>query len=170
MAFGQGLTATMLQMASAFSSIVNGGTYYQPHLVDKQIASGGAVKNTSPKIVKKNVIKPSVSLQMQQLLEYVFTQNHGVYQTGLHPGYNVGGKTGTGQIPFNGGYKVGDYNGTYLGFVGGDKPQYVVAVLVNQPNLPGFESAGSQGAAPIFGKIADSLINDFGVDSISTPN
>ena len=167
MAFGQGLTATMLQMASAFSSIVNGGTYYQPHLVDQQISAGGAVQNNPAKVVRKNVIKPTVSVEMQQLLEYVFTQNYNVYQTDLHPGYNVGGKTGTGQIPFNGGYKVGVYNGTYLGFVGGDKPQYVVAVLVDSPNLSGFESAGSQGAAPIFGKIADSLINDFGVDSVS---
>jgi cell division protein FtsI/penicillin-binding protein 2 len=156
MAFGQGLTATITQMAAAFSSIVNGGTYYQPHLVDAK-----------PKIIRQNTVKQAVSADMQQLLEYVYTQNHNVYQSNLHPGYNVGGKTGTGQIPYKGGYKDGVYNGTYLGFVGGDTPQYVVAVLVNAPNLPGFESAGSQGAAPIFGKIADALINDFGVSSIS---
>jgi len=167
MSFGQGLTATILQMASALSSVINGGTYYQPHLIDSQITSTGKTISTQPKILKKGVVKPAVGQQLQQLMEYVFQQNYNVYGTDLHPGYNVGGKTGTGQIAENGGYKAGIYNGTFLGFVGGDQPQYVVAVLVNSPNLPGFESAGSQGAAPIFGKVADMLINDFNVEPIS---
>jgi cell division protein FtsI/penicillin-binding protein 2 len=87
-----------------------------------------------------------------------------VYSSRLHPGYVIGGKTGTAQIAQpGGGYKDGVYNGTFLGFVGGDKPQYVAAVLVNTPDLPGYESAGAQAAAPIFGNIADMLINDFNV-------
>ncbi len=167
MSFGQGLTATILQMAAALSSVINGGTYYQPHLIDSQTTAGGKTVTTSPKVLKSNVVKPAVGQQLQQLMEYVFQQNYNVYGTDPHPGYNVGGKTGTGQIAENGGYKVGVYNGTFLGFVGGDQPQYVVAVLVNSPDLPGFESAGSQGAAPIFGKAADMLINDFGVEPIS---
>lgn len=162
--FGQGVSVTMLQMAAAEASILNGGTYYAPHLVDQVISPAGAVTRTKVKVVRGNVVKPAVSSQIQQLMEYVFTENHGVYESDLHPGYNVGGKTGTGQIPDKGGYKVGVYNGTFVGFVGGDKPQYVIAVLVNAPDLPGFETAGAQAAAPIFGKIADSLINDFGVN------
>ena len=167
MSFGQGLTATILQMAAALSSVINGGTYYQPHLIDSQTTAGGKTVTISPKVLKSNVVKPAVGQQLQQLMEYVFQQNYNVYGTDPHPGYNVGGKTGTGQIAENGGYKVGVYNGTFLGFVGGDQPQYVVAVLVNSPDLPGFESAGSQGAAPIFGKAADMLINDFGVEPVS---
>ena len=164
MAFGQGLTATVLQMASALSSVINGGTYYKPHLVDSVTSSSGKTTQSGTTVVKRNVVKPAVGQQLQSLMEYVFNQNHGVYGADAHPGYNVGAKTGTGQIADNGGYKVGVYNGTFLGFVGGDTPQYVVAVLVNSPNLSGFESAGSQGAAPIFGKVADMLINDFGVE------
>lgn len=164
MAFGQGLTATPLQMAAAVSSVLNGGTYYKPHLIDSVTSSTGKVIKTQPTVVRRNVVKPVVGQELQSLMEYVFEQNHGVYESDDHPGYNVGGKTGTGQIASNGGYKVGVYNGTFLGFVGGDKPQYVVAVLADSPNLPGFESAGAQGAAPIFGKIADMLINDFGVE------
>lgn len=167
MAFGQGMTATILQMASALSSVINGGTYYKPYLVDSFTSNNGKLTQTKPTVVRRNVVKPAVSQQLQSLMEYVFEQNHGVYESDDHPGYNVGGKTGTGQIASNGGYKVGVYNGTFLGFVGGDKPQYVVAVLANAPNLPGFESAGAQGTAPIFGKIADMLINDFGVEPIS---
>jgi cell division protein FtsI/penicillin-binding protein 2 len=167
MAFGQGYTATILQMGAALSSVLNRGTYYQPHLIDSQTAASGKTTVTTPKVLEKNVVKPATSLQLQQLMEYVFQQNYNVYETDLHPGYNVGGKTGTGQIAANGGYKEGVYNGTFMGFVGGDQPQYVVAVLVNSPQLTGFESAGAQGAAPIFGKVADMLINDFNVEPIS---
>jgi cell division protein FtsI/penicillin-binding protein 2 len=170
MSFGQGQTETMLQMAAALSAVVNGGTYYRPHLIDEQIAAGGATKPTGAPVVKRNVVKPGTASGLQSLMEYVYTQNHDKYGTNLHAGYNIGGKTGTGQIPFKGGYKVGIYNGTFLGFVGGDKPQYVIAVLTNEPQLPDFESAGSQGAAPIFGKIADSLINDFGVEAATSQN
>jgi cell division protein FtsI/penicillin-binding protein 2 len=166
-AFGQGISVTMLQMAAALSSAINGGTYYRPHLVDQVISPGGSPKTVQTQIVKKNVVKPNISLEIQNLMEYVFSENHGLYQSNMHPGFNIGGKTGTGQIPYAGGYKVGVYNGTFIGFVGGNKPQYVIDVLVNAPDLPGFETAGAQAAAPIFGKIADSLINDFGVDSVN---
>lgn len=170
MSFGQGQTETMLQMAAGLSSVINGGTYYRPHLVDQEISANGAVKQTGAPVVKRNVVKPSTAQGVQELMEYVFDKNYDIYASHLHPGYNIGGKTGTGQIPYQGGYKVGIYNGTFLGFVGGDKPQYVIAVLTNEPKLPDFESAGSQGAAPIFGKIADALINDFGVEGISGQN
>lgn len=166
MSFGQGQTETILQMAAAISAVINGGTYYRPHLVDSQV-SGDKVTQVGSPVVKKNIVKPSTARDVQQLMEYVFTKNHDIYASHLHDGYNIGGKTGTGQIPYKGGYKVGIYNGTFLGFVGGDKPQYVIAVLTNEPRLPDFESAGSQGAAPIFGKIVDALINDFGVEAAS---
>ncbi len=164
-AFGQGITATILQMASAYSAVLNGGTYYRPHLVAQETSAAGSVKNQTGDVVKRGVVKPSVTKQMRQLLQYVFEQNHGLYQSNTHPGYVIGGKTGTAQIPApGGGYKVGVYNGTFIGFVGKNQPQYVIAVLVDQPDIPGFETAGAQAAAPIFGKVVDTLINDFGVD------
>jgi cell division protein FtsI/penicillin-binding protein 2 len=170
MSFGQGQTESMLQMAAALSSVINGGTYYRPHLVDSRISASGQTTQTGAPVVKNGVVKPHTSHDVQELMEYVFNQNHDKYASHLHAGYNIGGKTGTGQIPYKGGYKVGIYNGTFIGFVGGDKPQYVVAVLTNEPRLADFESAGSQGAAPIFGKIADSLINNFGVEAVSNVN
>lgn len=163
-AFGQGMTATVLQMAAAFSSAVNGGTYYKPYLVDEISSPSGDTIKTSPKIVKKDVVSSKVSAQVRGLLQYVFNRNHEIYYSKLHPGYNIGGKTGTSQIAKpGGGYLDGIYNGTFLGFVGGDMPQYVVVVQVNRPNLSDYESAGAQAAAPIFGHIADMLINDFNV-------
>jgi cell division protein FtsI/penicillin-binding protein 2 len=170
MSFGQGQTETMLQMASALSAVINGGTYYRPHVVEQKISANGKVDQTGAPVVKKNIVKASTGKQLQGLMEYVFNQNYDKYASHLHPGYNIGGKTGTGQIPYQGGYKTGIYNGTFLGFVGGDKPQYVIAVLTNEPRLPDFESAGSQGAAPIFGKIVDTLIDDFNVSATSASN
>ncbi len=159
--FGQGMTATMLQMASAVSSVVNGGTYYQPHLVEKETGTNGSSDSFDTKIVKRNVVKPSTAAGLRDLMEYVYDSNYAIYSSQLHPGYNVGGKTGTAQVAINGGYSKTDFNATFVGFVGGDKPQYVVAVMVKDPYT--FESEGAQAAAPIFGKITNMLINDFNV-------
>jgi len=74
----------------------------------------------------------------------------------------VGGKTGTAQIAKpGGGYYEDRYNGSFTGFVGGDKPQYVVVVRVNEPHVPGY--AGSKAAGPIFSATANMLIDNFGV-------
>lgn len=165
MTFGQGMTATILQMGSAFSSIVNGGTYFKPYIIESRIGKDGKKIENKSRIIKKNVIKPQVSNQLRDLLEYVYVQNYKNYRTNLYSGYIIGGKTGTGQIAKpEGGYKEDEFNGTYVGFVGGDKPKYVAAVLVNSPNLKSYEFAGSRAAAPIFGGIADMLINNFGVE------
>jgi len=162
--FGQAMTATPLQMAAAISAVLNGGTYYQPHLVDKVIHSDGQEETNKPVVVSKDVVSSKVSHEMQDLMEYV-VQGHleeGFSYLRFPDGYSVGGKTGTAQIANpNGGYYGDKYNGTYLGFVGGDKPQYVIAVRVNQPGVGGY--AGSMAAQPIFADVAHMLINSFNV-------
>jgi cell division protein FtsI/penicillin-binding protein 2 len=71
----------------------------------------------------------------------------------------VGGKTGTAQIASpTGGYYPNTYNGTYVGFVGGDKPQYVIVVFNNKPTVPGY--AGALAGQPVFAALAHMLIND----------
>jgi cell division protein FtsI/penicillin-binding protein 2 len=163
-AFGQAMTATPLQMAAALASVLNGGTYYQPHLVDRLLKSNGQFQIKKPTAVKQHVVSPKVGRDMQGLLEYV-VRDH--YRTGFSylnfgDNYSVGGKTGTAQIASpTGGYLADKYNGTYIGFVGGDKAQYVIAVRVNTPGIGGY--AGSQAAQPIFASLAHMLINDFNV-------
>ncbi|MBX4197403.1 penicillin-binding protein 2, partial [Candidatus Saccharibacteria bacterium] len=162
-AFGQGMTATILQIAAAYAAVLNGGTYYRPYVVDSR-STDGKTHSTKPQVVAKNVVSTQTSAQIRSLMQYVFEQNHSGYSSNLHAGYIIGGKTGTAQIPQpSGGYKTNVYNGTFLGYVGGDKPQYLAAVVVNTPDLPGYDSAGAQAAAPIFGSIEDMLINNFGV-------
>lgn len=157
--FGQGMTATPLQMAAALSSIVNGGTYYQPRLVE-QVADGeGKLQRKPPKAVRENVVSKDVSSELIKMMNYVVEKNN---RPAVRSGYSVGGKTGTAQIAKpGGGYYDDRYNGTYLGFVGGDKVQYVITVRVNEPKIGGY--AGSRAAGPIFASLSNMLIDNFGV-------
>ena len=159
--FGQGLTVTAVQMASAMSSIVNGGKYYRPYLTDGVIDAQGNVAYNKPKLIDSNVVSSKTSNSMVSLLQQVVTKH---YQSGFSylnfpSNYVVGGKTGTAQVANpKGGYLEHEYNGTYLGFVGGDKPQYAIAIFVTTPTVNGY--AGSYGAQPIFGSIVHMLINE----------
>jgi cell division protein FtsI/penicillin-binding protein 2 len=158
-AFGQGMTATPIQMGAALSSVLNGGTYYKPHLVAQTIDSSGATQTTKPTVVRTNTVAPSVGASLQTMMEAVVFRNN---KPALRAGYNVGGKTGTAQIAKpNGGYYDDLFNGTYVGFVGGDKPQYVIVVRVNEPKIPGY--AGAQAAGPIFASLSNMLIDNFNV-------
>ncbi len=162
-AFGQGMTASPLQMGAALSSIINGGTYYRPHLVDKTTDSSGKSKTKKPEVVKSNVVSSLVSQQMVELMQGVTDKNYALYGLPKPDGrYVIGGKTGTAQIHNpSGGYYENKFNGTFMGFVGGNKPEYVIVVRVNEPGIGGY--AGSKAAAPIFSNIVGILINNFGV-------
>jgi cell division protein FtsI/penicillin-binding protein 2 len=167
-AFGQGMTATPLQMAGAFASVVNGGIYYKPHLVAKEIGSDGKESVTQPATVGR-AIKPDVSKTMRDMLVNTLYENRVTYGASLvSTSVVMGGKTGTAQIANpKGGYYDDRFNGTYLGFVGGsstDKPpQYVVVIQMIEPHVTGY--AGAKAAAPTFLQIAQVLINNFGVVS-----
>ena len=159
--FGQGIQVTATQMAAAVSSILNGGTYYQPYLVDQTVDSNGRTTTTQPKAIVKNVVSAKTSQEMQPLMEYVVQQHlaSGFSYLNFSPNYIVGGKTGTAQIAQPGGsYYADKYNGTYVGFVGGDKPQYVLVVFNMQPGVSGY--AGANGGQPVFADLAHMLIDD----------
>lgn len=159
-AFGQAMTATPLQMAAALAAILNGGTYYRPTLIDSVIDSSGKIEPQKPEALRTNVVKPSVGLELKAIMEYSVA--HHSFKKPFPANFSIGGKTGTAQIANPaGGYYDDRYNGTYLGFVGGDRVQYVIAVRVNQPKVGKY--AGSGAAQPLFGDLAQMLINDFNV-------
>ncbi len=157
--FGQGMTATMTQMAAAFSSLVNGGTYYQPRLVD-MIHKDGRDQIVEPVTKSTDVISDNTSNDMRNLLEKVLDGN---IPAAKRSGYQVGGKTGTAEFinSETGKYYTDRHNGTYTGFVGGDKAEYVIVVLVREPKIPG--NAGYTAAAPLFRDISNMLLDNFGV-------
>jgi cell division protein FtsI/penicillin-binding protein 2 len=132
-------------------------------LVDGLAGSNGQILFKKPTVVKANVVKPSVGDTIRNLMEYTFTKNHVLYGMPQQPSaYNIGGKTGTAQIAKpGGGYYDNKFNGTFIGFVGGDTPQYVIVTRVDSPDIAGY--AGSMAAAPIFSNIATMLIDNFNV-------
>lgn len=159
--FGQGVQVTALQLAAAFASIVNGGTYYQPTLIDQFVAADGSVTKNRPKVVQSHTVSPKVSSEMLPLLENVVNTyyHEGYGYMNYSPDYIVGGKTGTAQFAQpSGGYYADKFNGTYVGFVGGNKPQYVIIVFNSDPNVAGY--AGANGGQPVFADLAHMLIND----------
>lgn len=162
-AFGQGMSATPLQMAAALGSVVNGGTYYRPHLVDRLIDSNGKETVQQPEVARTNVVSAGAGRDIKELMEYTVTKNYTIYgMKSPMSDYGVGGKTGTAQIAKpGGGYYENKFNGLFIGFVGGDEAEYIIVVKVNEPGISGF--AGARSAAPIFGGAAEMLINNFGV-------
>lgn len=155
--FGQGMTATPLQMVAAVASAVNGGTYYQPTLVSGTFDEEEQLQKNGPVIRRNDVVSNEASAELRKLMQNVVNNNN---PAAVRAGYNIGGKTGTAEIANPaGGYYEDRYNGTYVGFVGGDEPDYVIVVRVNEPQAPGY--AGSIGGRPIFADLSNMLIDNF---------
>ncbi len=154
--FGQGMNVTHLQMASAFSAVINGGTYYQPHLV-AQVGDNKSTIDDRVKVLAKDVVKPETSAQLRSVMELAVNKS---YTALKRDGYIVGGKTGTAQIakPGGGYYDDDKINGTFIGYVGITKPDYVIMVRVNEPIVPGY--AGSKAAAPLFNRISNIVMDN----------
>ena len=157
-AFGQAMTATPIQVAGAISTMLNGGTYYQPRLIDQTVGSDGKPVIAPAKVIKRNAVSSKTSQEIIPLMQYV-VQHHNFSPAFDLNSYTVGGKTGTAQIAKpGGGYYDHLFNGTYSGYVGGDKPQYVIVVFVDKPTNGGY--AGTAAAQPIFGSLAHMLIDN----------
>ncbi len=155
--FGQGINTTPLQIASAFTATINGGIYYRPHIVEPSEAG-------KKEVVNGDVVSPEISGVLRGMHQNSVQNN---YRFLKRPGYNVGGKTGTAEVPKpeGGGYYNDRYNGTFVGYVGGDTPQYVIMVRVDEPKVAGY--AGTTAAAPLFAKTMDMLIQNYAVSQVS---
>ena len=161
--FGQGMTVTPLQMAAAVASIVNGGTYYRPTLVSGTLKPDGTLEEKLPEAKNSQVVKKETSETLFRFMNNVVEKNN---RPAVREGYSVGGKTGTAEIANPAGGYYGDrFNGTYVGYVGGDAPEYVIMVRVNEPKIGGY--AGSKAAGPIFATTATMLIDNFTVSRVA---
>lgn len=152
MSFGQGMDLTMVQVAAGFSSIINGGTYYTPTVLEGTMV-GGELKKASNKAAYPNVIKSSTSDQMRDM---IVKARNAFYGAQDRKGYEIGGKTGTSQTIVNGSYDNGQTVATYLGFGGDTKPKYVIMVQVSGKNK---NLAGAKDAMPIFTDISNWMID-----------
>lgn len=158
--FGQGMTATPLQMAAAMASVINGGTYYQPRLVHKTVKHDGSEHVSEPKVVRDNVVSDGVGQSVREIMEFAYSKNYLVYGArNPRAEFSIGTKTGTAQVPKpEGGYYDDRFNGTFLGYIGGNSPEYIIVVRVNEPKIGGY--AGSRAAGPIFSRFVEGLINN----------
>jgi stage V sporulation protein D (sporulation-specific penicillin-binding protein) len=133
--FGQNYNCTMVQMASAFSSLINGGTYYQPHIVTKITDSdGNIIESIEPTVLKQTVSEGTSSLIKDYLYSVV---SSGTGKTAKVDGYSMGGKTGTAQMYDEETHlrKTGSYLVSFLGYAPYDDPQLVIYCIVDQPNV-----------------------------------
>ena len=128
--FGQGFTCTMIQEIAAISACINGGTYYQPHLV-KEIRDqdNNTIKSISGNVLKE-VISQEVSADIRKYMG--MSVEHGTSQTAKIPGYSMGGKTGTAEKVPRGNHK---YLVSFVGFAPLDDPEVVIYVVVDEPNV-----------------------------------
>lgn len=139
--FGQNFNVTMTQMVAGFSSLINGGYYYEPHTVKQIVSSSGAVEKTVDKILVKQTVTEQTSDFLRQSMKHVVTGGTG--QTAAVEGYEVGGKTGTAQKHNK---EEDEYILSFLGFAPCDNPQVVCYVLVDAPDVkdPGSSSYASK--------------------------
>ena len=150
--FGQGLTVTPLQIATATAAIANGGYLMQPYLVDKVVNPYGEVVEAHHPQVRQQVISAKVAGEVKNMLELV-TEEGGTGTLAAVPGYQVAGKTGTAQKvdPVTGTYSNDKTVASFVGFVPADDPKLVILVVLDEPEGRTF---GGLVAAPVFSRIA----------------
>ena len=131
-AFGQGITLTPIQMLTAVAACVNGGKLMRPYVVQDLRQDGKVVRTNEPQVVRQ-VISPQVSREVVGMMTDV-VDNVSYPWVGL-PGYAVGSKSGTAQIPApGGGYEPDDQTiGSLIGIGPAENPRFAVMVKIDRP-------------------------------------
>ena len=128
--FGQSFNVTMIQMITGFCSLINGGNYYEPHMVSRVISQDGATVETNEPRLLKQTISRSVSNTIIDYCNGVVTEGTG--KTARPAGYAIGGKTGTAETLPRGN---DEYVVSFMGYAPADDPQIAIYVVVDRPNV-----------------------------------
>lgn len=156
--FGQGYNVSMIQMITAFCSLINGGNYYEPHVVKKIVSPTGAtVENIEPRLLKQTVSE-STSEKIKEYCNLVVSGEKGTGKTARPAGYMIGGKTGTAEtLP----RKNRQYVVSFMGYAPADDPQIAIYVVVDRPNVP--EQADAKYATRIVRSILTEVLPYMGI-------
>ncbi|MCA9349980.1 penicillin-binding protein 2 [Candidatus Saccharibacteria bacterium] len=155
MTFGQGISVTSLQMIRALAIFANGGNLVRPYLVGSVSYPDGKEKIFEPKI-EQAVITPEVSSQVKAMMEAVVSPSASGYNA-VVPGYRIGGKTGTAQVPDGqGGYRTDQYNHTFIGFQSDPNSKFIILVRLRVPASQGYSASTS---AKAFAELAKKLFD-----------
>jgi len=153
--YGQGITATPLQLAMAYGALANRGQLMKPYVVKEIRHADGGKTVTQPAVVRQ-VVSASTATTVGAMMVNVVRHGHGK-RAGV-PGYYIAGKTGTAQVPKSDGpgYDPNATIGTFAGFGPVEKPAFVMVVRIDRPR--GVQFAEST-AAPLFGELADFILD-----------
>ena len=156
-AFGQNFNVTMTQLAASFCSLINGGNYYEPHVVKQiQDENGNVTENKDPVLVRHTISKETSDIIKDYMLGVV---EEGTAKTAAVEGYDVGGKTGTAEkLPRgNGKYLV-----SFIGYAPQENPQVMVYVVIDEPNVD--NQANSKLATTMASQIMTEILPYLGVE------
>ena len=128
--FGQGFNVTMIQMATGFCSLINGGYYYKPHSVTKVLDSAGTTVETVEPRVLKQTVSEETSEKIRELC--VAVVDNGTGKSARPAGYRIGGKTGTAEKYPRG---TENYVISFMSFAPAENPQIVCYVVIDEPNV-----------------------------------
>jgi cell division protein FtsI (penicillin-binding protein 3) len=150
LAFGQGVSVTILQMTLALAAMGNDGVLMEPHLVKEVLSpQGGKVKEYPPNPVRRVLSQPTAR-QMLAIMETV-TETGGTAKEAAPPGFTVAGKTGTAQKLVGRAYSHSKFTSWFIGLIPADNPVLAIAIAVDEPKGAIY---GGVVAAPIFREIA----------------
>jgi cell division protein FtsI (penicillin-binding protein 3) len=153
-AFGHGISVTPLHLAIGSAAVVNGGLLYAPSLI----------KRTAGSDPGKRIIQPRTSVMMRQLLRLNVLEGTG--KKADVPGYEVGGKTGTAEKPYRGGYRQKALISTFVGMFPMNDPKFVVVVSLDEPKgiaeTGGYATAGMV-AAPSVKTVIENIVSLYGI-------
>ena len=155
--FGQGVNVTMIQLGAAFCSAINGGFYYQPHVVKQVLDSEGNLVKNYDKILVRRPISTNTSIELRSMLKDVITGGTG--KKAAVPGYSIGGKSGTAEKQPRGTNK---YVLSFIGFSPVDDPQVVLYCVVDEPHVD--DPSSSAAGTLLFNKIATELLPYMNID------
>lgn len=158
-AYGQGITATPLQMASVFATIANDGRWVRPRLVRARVDPAGT-RHDAVSSPTRRVVSVRTARIVSRML--AFAVEHGTGANAQVPGYQVAGKTGTARIPLKQapGYVEGEYLASFIGFLPAGDPQVVIAAMLDRPA----QRYGSVAAAPLFQRVARAAAARLGIE------
>jgi cell division protein FtsI (penicillin-binding protein 3) len=167
MPMGHSVDATPLQMHMAMSVVANGGTLLRPQIIKEIRDADGTVTHEFPAEKVAQVLKPSTSALLAQLLHGVVKDKEGTGFGFDLPGFEIAAKTGTTQKLIDGRYVTNHHVGSFVGFFPASRPQVVLTVIVDDAIVPGGSNYGRAVSAPTFQRIAEQLVQYLEIKPVS---
>jgi cell division protein FtsI/penicillin-binding protein 2 len=153
LSYGYGLSATVLQLAAAYSAIANGGVLMKPYLVEKIVNDEKVIYQGKPQEIRR-VVSQKTAETMTDMFQLVVEKGTGV-QAKID-GVNIAGKTGTASKVIEGKYSKKNYAASFVGYVPAKHPKFVIMILMDSPKKSFY---GGEASAPVFKRIVSRIMS-----------